>query len=172
LTVETLPGKSNKVSPVNIGLVHACHHPQQVGIGAFADPHGSRVTFQSAGAPSFTGRRADLIQSSDAIFARKSDIAAKINADFGHRSHPETATTTLLKLVLSIDRHRSDRIAVAWSDRVIGSPVSPLPEGVRQSHEIYAVQTYRRTWTESNVSINPSLHRLEPFMPTDDRGIS
>jgi coniferyl-aldehyde dehydrogenase len=62
-----------------------------------------RAAFMRAGAPSLTERRADLRRLRSAIVARRSEIEAAVNADFGHRSRHETAIMEIASLRLGID---------------------------------------------------------------------
>jgi len=61
-----------------------------------------RAAFLSDGAPDLAQRRADLDALRRAIAARRPQIEAAINADFGHRSRHETAMMEILPTLQGI----------------------------------------------------------------------
>jgi coniferyl-aldehyde dehydrogenase len=62
-----------------------------------------RTAFLHAGPPSLRERRTDLRTLRRAILARRIEIEAALNADFGHRSRHETAILELVTLVQGLD---------------------------------------------------------------------
>ncbi|MGE3771316.1 MAG: coniferyl aldehyde dehydrogenase [Gammaproteobacteria bacterium] len=62
-----------------------------------------RQAFLDEGPSPLERRRADLARLKRAILARKRDIEAAVNADFGHRSTHETAIMELMTVVHGID---------------------------------------------------------------------
>lgn len=62
-----------------------------------------RAAFLRDGAPTLTQRRADLQALRAAVLARRVDIEHAIAADFGHRSHHETAVMEIMPLIQGID---------------------------------------------------------------------
>src|SRR5262245_10330612 len=69
-----------------------------------------RAALLQAGPPSLAERRANLKKLRAAVLARKADLEAAIDADFGHRSRHETAVMELLALTWGIDDlHRNRR---------------------------------------------------------------
>lgn len=62
-----------------------------------------RVAFLRDGPPSLGQRRADLKKLRSAILARRSEIEAVLNADFGHHSRHETAIMEIMALIQEID---------------------------------------------------------------------
>ncbi len=61
-----------------------------------------REAFLRDGAPSLAQRRADLARLKRALIARKGELEAALNADFGHRSTHETAILEVLTVVQGI----------------------------------------------------------------------
>ena len=69
-----------------------------------------RAAFLRDGPPTLGSRRADLKKLRTAILARRIEIEAALNADFGHRSRHETAIMDVMSVVLGIDYlHRNLR---------------------------------------------------------------
>ena len=69
-----------------------------------------RAAFMQSATPTLAERRADLKRLRAAILARRSEIEAAVNADFGHRSRHETAITEIVPLTTGIDYlHRNLR---------------------------------------------------------------
>jgi acyl-CoA reductase-like NAD-dependent aldehyde dehydrogenase len=62
-----------------------------------------RAAFLRDGPPTLGRRRADLKKLRSAILARRNEIEAALNADFGHRSRHETAIMDVMSVVLGID---------------------------------------------------------------------
>jgi coniferyl-aldehyde dehydrogenase len=62
-----------------------------------------RSAFLRHGAPSLAERRASLKRLRSAVLARRRDIEAALEADFGHRSRHETAIMELLAFAWSLD---------------------------------------------------------------------
>jgi coniferyl-aldehyde dehydrogenase len=62
-----------------------------------------RAAFLRDGPPTLGRRRADLKKLRAAILARRNEIEAALNADFGHRSRHETAIMDVMSVVLGID---------------------------------------------------------------------
>jgi coniferyl-aldehyde dehydrogenase len=62
-----------------------------------------RAAFLSDGPPTLGRRRADLKRLRAAVLARRNEIDAALNADFGHRSRHETAIMDVVPVVLGID---------------------------------------------------------------------
>jgi coniferyl-aldehyde dehydrogenase len=82
-----------------------------------------RAAFMQAGSPSLTERRAHLRALRAAILARRSEIEAVVNADFGHRSRHETAIMEIVLLRLGIDYlHRNLRRFVQPTRRHVAPP--------------------------------------------------
>jgi coniferyl-aldehyde dehydrogenase len=93
-----------------------------------------RAAFERDGAPSLADRRVNLARLRAAILERKADIAAAVSADFGHRSHHETAVMEVFTVIRGIDYLRRNlrrfmrpsRRHVAWTMRLsqAGSNIS------------------------------------------------
>ena len=62
-----------------------------------------RAAFLRDGPPSLSVRRASLKKLRAAVLARKADLEAALDADFGHRSRHETAIMEILALTWGID---------------------------------------------------------------------
>lgn len=62
-----------------------------------------RAAFVHAGPPTLGQRRNDLILLRNAILAKRTEIEAAANADFGHRSRHETAMLEMVALTQGID---------------------------------------------------------------------
>jgi coniferyl-aldehyde dehydrogenase len=62
-----------------------------------------RAAFLREGPPTLSRRRADLKKLRVAILARRTEIEAALNADFGHRSRHETAIMDVMSVVLGVD---------------------------------------------------------------------
>jgi len=62
-----------------------------------------RAAFLRDGPPSLAERRANLSKLRAAVLARKGDLEAAVDADFGHRSRHETAIMEMLTLTWGID---------------------------------------------------------------------
>ena len=62
-----------------------------------------RAAFLRDGAPSLAERRANLHKLRAAVLARRGDLEAALDADFGHRSRHETAIMEMLPLTWGID---------------------------------------------------------------------
>jgi coniferyl-aldehyde dehydrogenase len=62
-----------------------------------------RASFMRQDAPTLIERRSDLMRLRQALLARRSEFAASIDADFGHRSAYETSIMELVPLVHGID---------------------------------------------------------------------
>lgn len=97
-----------------------------------------RTEFLRAGAPSIAERRRDLQTLRSAILARRGDIEAALNADFGHRSRHETALFEIVTLIQGISYlHRNLRAfmrptprAVAWHSQLGRAHIEYQPLGV------------------------------------------
>jgi coniferyl-aldehyde dehydrogenase len=82
-----------------------------------------RAAFLRDGPPSLGRRRADLKKLRTAILARRIEIEAALNADFGHRSRHETAIMDLMSVVLGIDYlHRNLRRFMRPTRRHVALP--------------------------------------------------
>src|SRR6516225_11966939 len=69
-----------------------------------------RAAFLRDGPPTLSRRRADLKKLRAVILARRNEIEAAVNADFGHRSRHETAIMDVVSVILGIDYlHRNLR---------------------------------------------------------------
>src|SRR5262249_37235604 len=69
-----------------------------------------RAAFLREGPPPLSRRRADLKKLRSAILARRAEIEAVLNTDFGHRSRYETAIMEIAALVQGINYlHRNLR---------------------------------------------------------------
>lgn len=62
-----------------------------------------RAAFLRAGPPSLAERRANLMKLRAAVLARRADLEAALDRDFGHRSRHETAIMEMLALTWGID---------------------------------------------------------------------
>src|SRR5262245_22351812 len=62
-----------------------------------------RAAYLRDGPPSVAERRANLKKLRAAVLARRADLEAATDADFGHRSRHETAIMELLALTWGID---------------------------------------------------------------------
>lgn len=62
-----------------------------------------RAAFERDGAPALTQRKADLHKLKTAVLARRSEIEAALNADFGNRSAYETRIMELVPIVQTIN---------------------------------------------------------------------
>ena len=97
-----------------------------------------RDAFMRHGPPSLAERRASLTKLRTAVLARKADLEAALDADFGHRSRHETAIMEILALTWGIDylyRHlrrfmRRERRHVALPMRFARAHVEYQPLGV------------------------------------------
>jgi coniferyl-aldehyde dehydrogenase len=82
-----------------------------------------RAAFLRNGPPSLGNRRADLKKLRTAIVARRIEIEAALNADFGHRSRHETAIMDVMSVVLGIDYlHRNLRRFMRPTRRHVALP--------------------------------------------------
>jgi len=83
-----------------------------------------RAAFLRHGPPSLTERRASLKKLRMALLARRVDLEAAINADFGHRSRHETAIMEMLGLIWGIDYlHRNLRRFMRRERRHVALPM-------------------------------------------------
>src|ERR1700691_1835197 len=97
-----------------------------------------RAAFLRAGPPSLDQRRTDLEKLRSAVLARRDEIEAVLNADFGHRSRHETAIMEIVSLIQGIDylpRHlrrfmRPTRRHVALQFRLGSARIEYQPLGV------------------------------------------
>lgn len=97
-----------------------------------------RAAFLRDGAPSLAERRATLQRLRAAVLARRGDLEAALDADFGHRSKHETAIMEMLPLTWGIDYlHRNlrrfmrpERRRVALPMRLARAHVEVQPLGV------------------------------------------
>src|SRR6516164_3983540 len=85
-----------------------------------------RAAFLREGPPSLGRRRADLKKLRTAILARRIEIEAALNADFGHRSRHETAIMDVMSVVLGID----------YLDRDVGRCMRPTRRDYAQAVRI------------------------------------
>lgn len=67
---------------------------------------GQRAAFRRDGTPTLEQRRTDLARLKAAVLARRVDIDAALQADFGHRSTHETALMEVMALVQGINYQR------------------------------------------------------------------
>ena len=82
-----------------------------------------RAAFLRDGPPNLGRRRADLKKLRTAILARRIEIEAALNADFGHRSRHETAIMDVMSVVLGIDYlHRNLRRFLRPTRRHVALP--------------------------------------------------
>jgi coniferyl-aldehyde dehydrogenase len=82
-----------------------------------------RAAFLRDGPPTLGRRRADLKKLRAAILARRNEIEAALNADFGHRSRHETAIMDVMSVLLGIDYlHRNLRRFVRPTRRHVALP--------------------------------------------------
>jgi coniferyl-aldehyde dehydrogenase len=82
-----------------------------------------RTAFLRDGPPTLSRRRADLKKLRAAILARRNEIEAALNADFGHRSRHETAIMDVVSVVLGIDYlHRNLRRFMRPTRRHVALP--------------------------------------------------
>jgi coniferyl-aldehyde dehydrogenase len=82
-----------------------------------------RTTFLREGPPNLSRRRADLKKIRAAILARRVEIEAALNADFGHRSRHETAIMDVMSVILGIDYlHRNLRRFMRPTRRHVALP--------------------------------------------------
>jgi coniferyl-aldehyde dehydrogenase len=97
-----------------------------------------RAAFLRNGPPSLAERRANLKKLRAAVLARKTDLEAALDADFGHRSRHETAIMEMLALTWGIDYlhknlrrfMRRERRRVALQMRFARAHVEYQPLGV------------------------------------------
>jgi len=97
-----------------------------------------RAAFLRDGAPSLAQRRASLAKLRAAVIARRGDLEAALDRDFGHRARHETAIMEILPLIWGIDylsSHlrrfmRPERRHVALPMRLAGARVEYQPLGV------------------------------------------
>src|SRR5262245_24714429 len=97
-----------------------------------------RAAFLRDGSPSLARRRANLQKLRVAMLARRGDLEAALDADFGHRSRHETAIMELLPLTWGIDYlqknlrrfMRRERRHVALHMRLARAYVEHQPLGV------------------------------------------
>ena len=97
-----------------------------------------RAAFLRDGPPSLAARRASLKKLRAAVLARKADLVAALDADFGHRSRHETEIMEMLALTWGIDylhknlRHfmRAERRHVALPVRFGRAHIEYQPLGV------------------------------------------
>ena len=83
-----------------------------------------RAAFLRDGPPSLVERRASLKKIRQAVLARKTDLAAALDADFGHRSRHETAIMEILALTWGIDYlHRNLRRFMRRERRHVALPM-------------------------------------------------
>jgi coniferyl-aldehyde dehydrogenase len=81
-------------------LLHSAAAPQEKLSGLLAR---QRAAFLRNGPPSLAQRRAHLKKLRAALLARRGDLEAALDADFGHRSRHETAIMEMLALTWGID---------------------------------------------------------------------
>ena len=97
-----------------------------------------RAALLRDGPPSLAERRASLKKLRAAVLARKADLEAALDADFGHRSRHETAIAEILALTWGIDYlhknlrrfMRRERRHVALPMRLARAYVEYQPLGV------------------------------------------
>ena len=97
-----------------------------------------RAAFLRDGPPSLAERRASLKKLRAALLARRGDLEAALDADFGHRSRHETAIMEMLPLTWGIDylyKHlrrfmRPERRHVALPMRLARAYLEYQPLGV------------------------------------------
>ena len=97
-----------------------------------------RAAFLRDGPPSLAERRANLKKLRAAVLARRADLEAALDADFGHRSRHETAIMEMLALTWGIDYlhknlrrfMRRERRRVALPMRFARAHVEYQPLGV------------------------------------------
>jgi coniferyl-aldehyde dehydrogenase len=83
-----------------------------------------RAAFLRDGPPSLAARRANLKKLRAAVLARKTDLEAALDADFGHRSRHETAIMEMLPLTWGIDYlHRNLRRFMRPERRQVALPM-------------------------------------------------
>jgi coniferyl-aldehyde dehydrogenase len=83
-----------------------------------------RAAFLREGPPSPATRRANLKKLRAAVLARKTDLEAALDADFGHRSRHETAIMEILALTWGIDYlHRNLRRFMRRERRRVALPM-------------------------------------------------
>ena len=83
-----------------------------------------RAAFLRAGPPSLAQRRANLKNLRAALIARKGDLEAALDADFGHRSRNEIAIMEMLPLTWGIDYlHRNLRRFMRPERRDVALPM-------------------------------------------------
>jgi coniferyl-aldehyde dehydrogenase len=82
-----------------------------------------RAAFLREGPPTLGRRRAELKKLRAAILARRPEIEAALNADFGHRSRHETAIMDVMSVILGIDYlHRNLRRFMRPTRRHVALP--------------------------------------------------
>ena len=116
-------------------LLHSAAAPQEKLSGLLAR---QRAAFLRNGPPSLAQRRAHLKKLRAALLARRGDLEAALDADFGHRSRHETAIMEMLALTWGIDYlHRNlprfmqpERRNVALPMRLGRAHIEYLPLGV------------------------------------------
>jgi len=82
-----------------------------------------RTAFLREGPPALGRRRADLKKLRTSILARRNEIEAAVNADFGHRSRHETAIMDVVSVILGIDYlHRNLRRFMRPTRRHVALP--------------------------------------------------
>ena len=82
-----------------------------------------RAAFLRDGPPTLSRRRADLKKLRAVILARRNEIEAAVNADFGHRSRHETAIMDVVSVILGIDYlHRNLRRFMRPKRRHVAMP--------------------------------------------------
>jgi coniferyl-aldehyde dehydrogenase len=83
-----------------------------------------RAAFLREGPPSLARRRANLKKLRAAVLARRADLEAALDADFGHRSRYESAVMELLPLTWGIDYlHRNLRRFMRRERRNVALPM-------------------------------------------------
>ena len=83
-----------------------------------------RAAFLRDGSPSLAQRRAKLKTLRAAVLARKTDLKAALDTDFGHRSRHETAIMEILALTWGIDYlHRNLRRCMRRERRHVALPM-------------------------------------------------
>ena len=83
-----------------------------------------RAAFLRDGAPSLAERRANLRKLRAAVLARRGELEAALDADFGHRSRHETGIMEMLPLTWSIDYlHRNLRRFMRPERRRVALPM-------------------------------------------------
>src|SRR5262245_51992925 len=83
-----------------------------------------RAAFRQAGPPSLGERQATLKRLRAAVLARREELKAALDTDFGHRSQHETAIMEILALMWGIDYlHRNLRRFMRGQRRRVALPM-------------------------------------------------